>query len=149
METGLLHLHNVLRWLVLLTALWAVLRTLPLMFSNRPVLNSDRKAGLFYLIACDLQLLIGLYLYFSRNWDAQLINDGKAVMANKVLRFWAVEHMAGMLIAIFLVHIGYRAVKHGKGKSAGLLFLISLLLILATIPWPFREGIGRGLFPGA
>jgi hypothetical protein len=143
----MLHLHNFMRWLVLLTGIWAVLRTLPMLSGKRPVLNSDRKAGLFFMISCDIQLLLGLYLYFSRGWATQLSNGG--VMGNAGMRFWTVEHSVGMLLAILLAHIGYASLKRGVGKRAGIMFLFSLLIILLTIPWPFREAIGRGLFPGA
>ncbi|RYD53521.1 MAG: hypothetical protein EOP52_05135 [Sphingobacteriales bacterium] len=147
MATGMLHLHNFMRWLVLLTGIWALVRTLPMLSGKRPVLNSDRKAGLFFMISCDIQLLLGLYLYFSRGWATQLGNGG--VMGNAGMRFWTVEHSVGMLLAILLAHIGYASLKRGVGKRAGIMFLFSLLIILLTIPWPFREVIGRGLFPGA
>jgi hypothetical protein len=143
----MLHLHNFMRWLVLLTGVWAVLRTLPMLSGKRPVLNSDRKAGLFFMISCDIQLLLGLYLYFSNGWATQLSNGG--VMGNAGTRFWTVEHSVGMLVAILLAHIGYASLKRGVGKRAGIMFLFSLLIILLTIPWPFREAVGRGLFPGA
>jgi hypothetical protein len=34
-----------------------------------------------------------------------------------------------------------------KHKKAALLFTIALIIILATIPWPFREIVGRPLMP--
>jgi hypothetical protein len=35
-----------------------------------------------------------------------------------------------------------------KYRKAFYYFLIALIFILASIPWPFREIIGRPLFPG-
>ena len=35
-----------------------------------------------------------------------------------------------------------------KHKRALLLYVIALILVLAAIPWPFRENIARPLFPG-
>jgi hypothetical protein len=35
-----------------------------------------------------------------------------------------------------------------KYKSAFFQFLIALIAILVAIPWPFREIVGRSLFPG-
>ncbi|CAN0486723.1 unnamed protein product, partial [Laminaria digitata] len=34
-----------------------------------------------------------------------------------------------------------------KFKVAAIGFTFGLLIMLAAIPWPFREGIGRALFP--
>jgi hypothetical protein len=58
-----------------------------------------------------------------------------------------------MIVAITLITIG-RA--KGKPSNAGAaehkkalgLFLAALIVIFLTVPWPFREGIGRPWFPG-
>ncbi len=147
MATGMLHFHNFMRWIVLIAGIWALLRTLPMLSGNRPVLAADKKAGLFFMISCDIQLLLGLFLYFSRGWASQLSAGGE-VMRNAGMRFWTIEHSVGMIVAILLAHIGYASLKRGVGKRAGIMFLFSLLIILITIPWPFRELVGRGLFPG-
>jgi hypothetical protein len=59
-----------------------------------------------------------------------------------------VEHFAGMLIAIILITVARGKVKTLNYKSAFWLYFIALLIILVSIPWPFREGIGRPWFPG-
>jgi uncharacterized membrane protein YphA (DoxX/SURF4 family) len=72
------------------------------------------------------------------------------VMKNASLRFFAIEHMVGMLIAIILVHVGYGFSKKDipdamKHKRAILFYGLALLIILVFIPWPFRTvGAGRG-----
>ncbi|HEY9176799.1 MAG TPA: hypothetical protein VIN07_03870, partial [Flavipsychrobacter sp.] len=70
-----------------------------------------------------------------------------------IVHYWAMEHLLGMLIAIILIHIGYASVKKdipdaAKFKKVFWYTLIALIAILITIPWPFREIIGRPLFPG-
>lgn len=144
----MLHLHNFVRWAVVLTGLWALLRALPHLSGRKAVAPADRKAGLFFLISCDIQLLLGLFLYVKRGWFTQLTSGGGAVMKNSALRFWTIEHGPVMVLAIVLVHIGYSGLKKGLGRRWALLTLLALLIILATIPWPFREAVGRGLFPG-
>jgi len=74
------------------------------------------------------------------------------VMKNPVYRFWVVEHNIGMLIAIILITIGRGAAKknisdQAKHKKSFWFFLIALILILASVPWPGRE-VARPLFPG-
>ena len=71
------------------------------------------------------------------------------VMKNTALRFWAVEHITGMLIGIILITIARGKVKKTQYASASMLYVVALFIILVTIPWPFRESVGRALFPGA
>lgn len=142
MESGLLHLHNFLRWVILFFLLIAVVQSL----GRKPGL---KKTSLWLLIASHITLLIGLYQYFTSAVGYRLIqaNGFAGVMKDSAMRFWAVEHITGMLIAIILITIA-----RGKAKRGGfpsVLYLLALLIILAVIPWPFRElGIGRPWFPG-
>jgi len=157
MHTGMLHLHAILRWIVLIVALWAIIKMASGRKGGKAFTPSDKRPALFFLIVMDLQLLIGLYLYFSSPvWGFASLknNDMGVVMHDKALRFFAVEHLLGMLISVILVHIGYAATKKAvsdqkKFNKAFWCFLIALILILATIPWPFREALGRGWMPGA
>lgn len=141
MESGLLHLHNFLRWVILFFLLIALIQSL----SKKAGL---KKTSLWLLIAAHITLLIGLYQYFTSAVGYKLIqlNGFAAVMKDSAMRFWAVEHLAGMLIAIILITIA-----RGKAKRGGyptLLYVLALIIILAVVPWPFREGIGRPWFPG-
>lgn len=152
MQQGLLHLHNFLRWLVLLFAVLTLVRSMRGMGGAHAFTKSDKRMALFLMISCDIQLLLGLALYFMKGWMTVLAS-GADVMGNKYNRFFAVEHLTGMLIAIVLIHIGYSSVKKNIPDSSRFkkLFwftLIALVIILATIPWPGRELIGRPLFPG-
>lgn len=76
----------------------------------------------------------------------------KDIMANKVMRFFTIEHFTGMIIAIALVHVGKSMAKKNlpdtvKHKRTLIFFGLALLVILISIPWPFREvGAGRGWF---
>jgi len=154
MHTGMLHLHSVLRWIVLIVALWAIIKMASGKSSGKTFAASDKRPALFFLVCMDIQLLVGLYLYFaSPVWGLKSIQTRgfAAVMSDKVARFFAVEHIAGMLIATVLVHIGYAATKaqvsdKKKFSKAFTLFLAALLIILISIPWPFRE-LGRGWMP--
>jgi hypothetical protein len=152
MEQGLLHLHNFMRWVVLLFALLTLIRSMMGMTSNTAFTSGDRKTAMFLMIGADIQLLLGLALYYLKGWFTVLTSGGD-LMSNKVNRFFAVEHLAGMLIAIILIHIGYAAAKkniadRAKHKKLFWFTLIAILVIIATIPWPFRELVGRPIFPG-
>jgi hypothetical protein len=153
METGLLHLHNLMRWVVLLFALLTIFKGFSGMNSGKEMTGKDTRIALFLLISVDIQLLLGIALYIQRGWFARLSEGGGEVMKNAAQRFWAVEHLTGMLIAIILIHIGYSSTKKnipGKQKFKRLFWftLVALLLILVTIPWPLRELVGRPWLPG-
>lgn len=152
MDTGLLHLHNLMRWVVLLFLIIVLVKSMSGMSGHKPFAAGDRKMALFLMISVDIQLLLGIALYFMKGWHTVLASGGE-VMKNAALRFWSVEHITGMLVAIILVHIGYSAVKKSipdaaKFKKLFWFNFIALIIILATIPWPFRELVGRPLFPG-
>jgi hypothetical protein len=143
MYNGLLHLHNLLRWVILLFLLIAIFQA----FAKSGGL---RRTSLIVLISAHLQFLIGIYQWFVGGFGYKLIaeNGFSEVMKNSVQRFWAVEHITGMLIAIILITAARSKVKRGSYSAASWLYLIALILILAVVPWPFREDIARPWFPG-
>ena len=149
---ALMHTHSIGRWIVLLLLLFAILNSL--IAGNRPYIRTDNRLGLLLTIAADLMLLIGIYLWFSGPWGYKLIEAQgfSAVMKNPVSRFYAIEHLAGMLIAIILIHIGKSQGKKAmsdkaKHRRTMIFYLVALLIILASIPWPFREiGVGKGWY---
>ncbi len=155
MQQGLLHLHNFLRWFVIIFALWTIVKTMGGLSGNKPFTKAEKRPAMLLMIICDTQLLLGLLLYFTGAWGLKNIqNQGMGnVMKDSISRFWAVEHFAGMLLAIILVHIGYASVKKSipdaaKYKKVFWFTLVAFIIIMATIPWPFREAIARPLFPG-
>ncbi len=149
----MVHLHSVGRWIVLLVLLFAIFNSL--IAGNRPFIKSDNRLGLLLTIFADLMLLIGLYLYFAGpngyRWFS-MQGGMTAVMKNATARFYAVEHMAGMIIAIVLIHIGKAQARRpiadkAKHRRTMLFYFLALLIILVSVPWPFRAiGMGRGWY---
>lgn len=97
------------------------------------------------MIVTDIQLVLGLVLYFMGEWGYKSFKNFpmKDVMGNSYTRFFAVEHLVGMLIAIVLIHIGRAKMKkkssdREKHHAVFIYNLIALIILLATIPWPFR-----------
>ncbi len=142
-----------LRWAVLLFGFWALINALTGRFSKRNFTRNDNRTGLLFMISCDIQLLIGLILYFNGMWFTLLKENTKEVMKDGISRFFSLEHILMMIIAWLLVHIGRSMVKRAdtdakKHKLSLVYFGIALLIILAMIPWPFRQtGIARQLIP--
>ena len=152
MEQGILHLHNFSRWLVIIFGIWALLKGMSGMGGGKVFTKSSQRPALFFMIVCDIQLLLGISLYVMKGWFNALTSGGN-VMGNQAVRFWSFEHGLGMIIAIIFAHVAYSATKKNisDGSKFSRMFwltLIALLIIFVTIPWPFREVIGRPLFPG-
>ncbi|GAB4091282.1 hypothetical protein [Flaviaesturariibacter terrae] len=143
------HAHSGLRWVVLILLLLAIFRHATA--GDKPY---GRKNGLLLTIFSDIQLLIGIYLWAAGSWGLSQIQARglSEVMRDPVARFFAVEHTIGMIIAIALLHIGKAQGKKNmpdrtKHKRALIFYVIGLLVMLASIPWPFRVvGAGRGWF---
>ena len=105
-----------------------------------------KRWALFGMVSMHVQVVIGLILYFmSAN-----VQFGASTMSNSILRFFTVEHISMMLIAVILITMGHSRAKHAEsgnkqGKTLFWFYLVGLILILAAIPWPFR-GLGSGWF---
>jgi hypothetical protein len=152
MYTGLLHLHSFLRWVILILLLVSIFKSLRVKNAGGTFNNGDRKAALFLLISAHITLLIGLYQWFFGPYGLlSPLPAGISVMKDAFYRFYQVEHPVGMIISIALITVGSSTVKKGVatsglGKKAFWLFLIALIIILASIPWPFRVPVGRPWF---
>ncbi len=144
----LLQAHSILRWFVLLFLLIVIFRHATA--GNRTFRAGDRTAGTWLIIAADLMFIIGVYQWVVGPFGLKAIqNNGMSVvMKDPVARFFAVEHFAGMLIAIILIHIGRSYIRKNmpdrvRHRRSLIFYALALLLILLSIPWPFREGLGR------
>lgn len=142
MYTATLIVHSWLRWLIILLGLLALARAFAGRSSGRPWLPTDGSAGRFYTIALDVQMLLGLLLYFVFSTLLGVAREdmGRA-MANPVIRFWLVEHLTGMMIAIALAHVGTARVRKAtdataRFSQAALFYGLSLLAVLLASPWP-------------
>jgi len=143
MYTGLLHLHNTLRWVVLITLILSIYN----LFTQKDALKTSK----ILLISAHTSLLVGLYQYIAGPLGIKMIQAAgmAATMKDPASRFWAVEHIFSMILAIVLITIGH--IKYKKSSKPGptrILYVIALILIILAMPWPFRAGIGRPLFPG-
>ena len=141
MYKGLLHAHNMFRWLVLITLVLAVIFAIIGWFGKTDWKKKDNLTGMLLTIFMDIQFLLGFILYaFVSPITRSAFADFGAAMKNETLRFYAVEHIFMMLIALVLIHIGRSKSKKielawKKHRISALFYGISLLLILAAIPW--------------
>ena len=145
------YFHSVLRYFVLFFAVIVVVQSLIGMMGKKKFLKSNRMPALMLLIFCDLQLVVGLILYYHKVIDAGLFKTG-TVMTDVASRFYAVEHSLSMVIAIILVHIGYSITKKPidddrKFKRLFWCSFVALAIFMAMIPWPGKQVVGRPYVP--
>lgn len=139
----LVFLHSLLRYGVLIAVAAAGILHLRGFLQKRPILTYERSLSIVAVVLCHAQLVIGLILYMM---NFKLYSD----MTGEIGRFWKMEHLGTMIIAIALVTIGRAMAKRAndevlKQKRIAVFYLIALALILWAIPWPFTEiGHGRG-----
>lgn len=134
MYTGLFHGHSGLRYLVLVLLLVVIVRSIAGFLRNKPFSQLDNALSLGLLITTHIQFLLGLVLYFiSPN-----VQFNGNTMKDSALRYWAVEHLVGMLIAVVLITIARSTAKRmseslAKHKRLAIFNSIALLIIIATI----------------
>lgn len=134
------HAHSGIRWIVLILVVFAVVNALMKWKGNKSYTEKDRKLGFFSMLSMHIQFLIGLVLYFI---SPKIMMSG-AAMKDPIARFFTVEHVLMMLIAIALITIGNSKAKKAvedsiKFKKTFWFYLIGLLLMLVSIPWPFMK----------
>ena len=142
MYQSALWLHSHLRWAVLLAGLVAWFRAIGAKTAKRPWTPKDELWGLLLTIAADLQLLVGLVLYFVLSPITKMgMQNLAAAMRIPTARFFTVEHVLGMLIAIALIHVGRVKIRKAtdparKHRLAIIFFGIAVVLVIISTPWP-------------
>jgi len=141
----LVSMHSGLRWVVLLLLIYAIINAAKSMSSGK-YLKKDKMINLFTMVSLHIQLLIGIVLYII----SPKVSFFDGWMKNSMTRFFALEHITLMIIAIALVTIGRsRAEKklegtRNKHRAILIMYTIGLILILASIPWPFGRWASFG-----
>jgi hypothetical protein len=103
----------------------------------------DNRLGMLLSASMDLQVLLGFILYiFLSPLTTTALKDLGAAMSNESLRYWSLEHILLMIVALILIHVGRATSKRAeaatsKHKRAAIFFGLALLAILIAIPWPF------------
>jgi hypothetical protein len=119
--------HNIIRWVVVLVALLALARAYMGWLGRREWTPADRRAGVLFGSAMDVQLLLGIILIF--------LNGGFGAMG-----VFLMEHILPMVVAVVLVHVGSILARRAEGdtsrhRMAAIFYTLALLVVLVAIPW--------------
>ncbi len=126
MYYAVLVVHSLLRWAVLVLGVLAVAAA----FRDG---GTAKRRVLPFVVALDLQLLVGLTLYLFLSPLTRNLGDG-----NPALRWYRIEHPALGVLATGLAHAGNVLAKRPARERqvlGAVLLLASMGLILVLIPW--------------
>lgn len=141
MYTFFLSIHNIMRWVVLIAGVITAVRALIGWFGKRPWESLDDRLGLIFTVSLDIQLLLGVLLYFVLSpITTSALRDFGGAMSNADSRFWAIEHITIMFIAVVLGHVGRALSRRAsdstkKHQRAAIFYTLAVLAILAGTPW--------------
>ena len=135
-------IHSGWAYVVLLVLIIATFNALIKFFGNKEFDAKDFRISLFALITMHIQLLIGIVLFFMKDYFGTIKEVGGMgeVMKNSELRNLIIEHPTTMIIAVVLVTVGYskhkkKLVSKPKFKMLAIFYTLALVLVLAKIPW--------------
>ena len=132
------HIHSGIRWIALAMLIAAIVNSI--IKSGKLYGSKDRILNTSTIYGLHLQVVIGILLYFL---SPKVIFSTES-MSNNLLRFFLVEHISLMVIAVIIATIGNSVSKKAdndstKHRRITILFGITLLLILLAIPWPWQD----------
>jgi len=134
-------LHSYWAYLVLLILILATINAIIKFISKKEYHAKDFRISLFTLIVMHIQLLIGFVLFFASDYLNLISEMGMgSIMKNSSLRSNIIEHPITMILVVVLITIGYskhkkKLTSQSKFKTIAIFYTLSLLLVLAIIPW--------------
>lgn len=135
MLKGLMDLHNLLRWLILILLVVNIVKNY--MDVKKPFTKSHKKLGLWLMICAHITLIVGVLIL---GFEFVNLTSTAGIMSNPILRNRFIEHPLAMIIAIVLITIGKGVARKNisdlkKHKKSANLYLLALIIILIMIPW--------------
>jgi len=134
-------LHSYWAYLVLLILVLATFNAIIKFIGKKEFHAKDFRMSLFTLIVIHIQLLIGIVVFFTSDYLNLISDMGMgSIMKNSELRSKIIEHPFTMILVVVLITIGYSKQKKkltsiSKFKTISIFYGLSLLLVLAKIPW--------------
>ena len=115
----ILTLHSWMRWIVVIVGVIALVKFLIGWLGKKDWAALDARLASIFPVTIDIQFLLGLLLYFVLSpITTGALRDFGAAMKNSVVRFYTVEHILMMLIALIVAHIGSMMIKKRTDATA-------------------------------
>jgi hypothetical protein len=151
MYSFLIVTHSLFRWLVLLSLLFAIYRAYSGWLTNKIFTPRENSIRNFAATITNIQFLIGLWLYFKSPIVGNFWNNFQIAIHERDSRFFGIEHITMMFIAVAIINTGSGLVKRkptdkGKFKTIAIWFSIGITIIFLSIPWKFSPFTSRPYF---
>lgn len=125
MYNFLVSAHSIIRWILVVSFIITLIYALSVRNKNADF-EKTRLLSFITLNILNLQFLTGIILYFI----SPKVIFSSLSMKSPIARFFLVEHITAMIIAIALVSIGYSLSKKAVGvqkKKIRFFYIISLV----------------------
>jgi hypothetical protein len=147
----LLASHSLIRWLVLASLLYAIIRASRGWLSKRNFTAVDDSVRHWTATIVHIQFLLGLGLYLVSPIVDYFLHHFQDAVHQRELRFFGMEHSVMMFLAVTVISIGSGKAKREtkdaeKFKIMAIWFAVGLLIILTSVPWPFSPFTSRPYF---
>ena len=147
----LLALHSLIRWFVVAGLLFALYRCYRGLFLKTAFNKTDNFARIAVMAVAHVQLIVGLSLYTISPVVHYFLNNFKTAVHERQIRFFGMEHITMMVIAVAVITIG--SIKAGrktadqeKFKTLAVWLSIAFVMIFLSVPWAFSPLTSRPYF---
>lgn len=143
--------HSLFRWLVVASLLYALYRAGRGYYSRAPFTKTDNAVRHWTATIAHAQLVLGMLLYIKSPSVKYFWGNFREAVRNRDVAFFALVHIALMLLAIIMITIGSslakrRSVDNEKFRTMLVWFAIAFTIIVIAIPWPFSPLANRPYF---
>jgi hypothetical protein len=152
MYLPLIFTHSLVRWLVVFSLVYAIIRGLRGWSAHSNFSKTDNLVRHLTATIAHIQLMIGWVLYFNSPFIVYFRTHFKKAIHQSDLLFFGMIHITLMTIAIIVITIGSSAAKRqetdlAKFRIMTIFYVIAFLIIFIAIPWPFSPFSARTYFP--
>lgn len=134
------HLHSMNRYLILAAMAFVLFRSISGWLGKKPFEKADNAASGALVGLAHLQLLLGLVQYFFTSGIVQSARDMGMGAAMKIshVRYFAVEHITAMILAVVFIQLGRTFSKKAaddtaKHQKLAIYTGLALVLILVSL----------------
>ncbi|MDR6561916.1 MULTISPECIES: hypothetical protein [unclassified Arcicella] len=147
----LLFIHSLLRWLVLISIIYAILRAYLGLKNQTTFSKTDNSVRHWTATIAHIQLVVGINLYIKSPTVKYFLSNFKQAIQHLEFTFFGLIHILLMSIAIIVLTIGSALAKRRKNdevkyKTMLVWFSLALFIIFIAIPWPFSPLAHRPFF---
>jgi hypothetical protein len=148
MYFSLLLLHSFFRWIVVLSLLYAIYRSVRGWRGRLPFSATDNTVRHVTATIAHVQMALGYVLYFKSPVITYFRSHYQEAIQQFDYLFFGLLHVVLMTVAVIVITIGSSMSKRietdkRKFQAMALLFALGLLIIFIAIPWPFSPLANR------